>query len=156
MIQQGLIVAWSLVAWYIACRMTVDQSHISHNAPVPYPTMHYSEHKCAHFCSEWCIVGYGTGALWDMWDWSIGMIEHRSYFETTKDSLYHTHRACLFWVYGGKIDHSVTELYYCLIYCMFYLLCLFTFWIWGPASWKFKPKTCLEYLLHQNDFLWLW
>ena len=28
--------------------------------------MHHSEQKCAHFCSEWCIVGYGTGAFWDI------------------------------------------------------------------------------------------
>ena len=49
----------------------IDQIHKSHNAPVPYPTMHHSEQKCAHFCSEWCIVGYGTGALWDLKDWSI-------------------------------------------------------------------------------------
>ena len=34
--------------------------------------MHHSEQKYAHFCSEWCIVGYGAGALWDLWDWSIG------------------------------------------------------------------------------------
>ena len=33
---------------------------------VPYPTMHQLEQKCAHFCSEWCIVGYVTGALWDL------------------------------------------------------------------------------------------
>ena len=45
----------------VYCR---DQIHKSHNTPVPYPTMHHSEQKCAHFCSEWCIVGYGTGALW--------------------------------------------------------------------------------------------
>ena len=43
-----------------------------HKAPVPYPTMHHSEQKCAHFCSEWCIVGCGIGALWDLWIWSIG------------------------------------------------------------------------------------
>ena len=42
----------------------IDQSHKSHNAPDPYPTMHHSEQKCAHFCSEWFNVGYGTGALW--------------------------------------------------------------------------------------------
>ena len=36
----------------------------SHNTPVPYPTMDHSEQKYAHFCSEWCIVGYGAGALW--------------------------------------------------------------------------------------------
>ena len=48
---------------------TMNQSHKSHNAPVPYPTIHHSE--CAHFCSEWCIVGYGTGALLDLWIRSI-------------------------------------------------------------------------------------
>ena len=50
---------------------SMDQFHKSHNAPVPYPTMHHSEQKCAHFCSEWCIVGYGTGALCDLWIRSI-------------------------------------------------------------------------------------
>ena len=42
------------------------------------PTMHllhipqcHSEQKCAHFCSEWCIVWYGTGVLWDLWEWFI-------------------------------------------------------------------------------------
>ena len=29
-----------------------------------------SEQKCAHYCSEWNIVGYGTCALWDLWNWS--------------------------------------------------------------------------------------
>ena len=33
--------------------------------------MQHSEQKCAHFCSECCIMGYGTGAFWDLWDWSI-------------------------------------------------------------------------------------
>ena len=46
--------------------------HRSQNAPVPYPTMLHPEQKCAHFCSEWSIVGYGTGAFWDLWNWSIG------------------------------------------------------------------------------------
>ena len=45
---------------------SIDQYHKSYNAPVPYPTMHHSEQKWAHFCSEWCIVGYGTDALWDL------------------------------------------------------------------------------------------
>ena len=36
--------------------------HKSQNAPVPHPTMLHSvsEQKCAHFCSEWSIVGCGT------------------------------------------------------------------------------------------------
>ena len=46
------------------------------NASVPYPTMLHSKQKCAHFCSEWSIVGYGTGAFWDLWNWSIGWCMH--------------------------------------------------------------------------------
>ena len=45
----------------------IDQAHKSQNAPVPHPTMRHSEQKCAHFCSECCIVGYGTSAFWDLW-----------------------------------------------------------------------------------------
>ena len=41
------------------CHHTTDQFHKSQNAPVPYPTMVHSEQKCAHFCSEWSIVGHG-------------------------------------------------------------------------------------------------
>ena len=49
----------------------IDLINKSHNAPVPYPTMHHSGEKCAHFCSEWCIVGYETGKLWDLGDWPV-------------------------------------------------------------------------------------
>ena len=51
----------------------IEQSHKSQNAPVPYPTKLRSEQKCAskqkcaHFCSEWSIAGYGTGASWNLW-----------------------------------------------------------------------------------------
>ena len=44
----------------------IDQFHKFNNAPVPYPAMFHSEQKCAFFCSEWSIVGYGTGAFWDL------------------------------------------------------------------------------------------
>ena len=30
--------------------------------------------KYAHFCSDWSIVGYETGAFWDLWNWSIANI----------------------------------------------------------------------------------
>ena len=49
----------------IVTNCIINQSHKSHNAPVSYLTIHHSEQKCGHFCSEWCIVGYRTGALWD-------------------------------------------------------------------------------------------
>ena len=48
----------------------VDQIHKSHNALIPDPSMHHSVQKCAHFCSEQCIVVHWTGASWDLWDWS--------------------------------------------------------------------------------------
>ena len=51
----------------------IDQVHKSQNAPAPYPTMLHSEQKCAHFCSEQGIMGYGTGAFWDLWMWFIAM-----------------------------------------------------------------------------------
>ena len=54
----------------------INQSLKSQNVPVPYPTRHCSEQKCAHFCSEQCIVGYGTGAFWDLWDRSIAEVWH--------------------------------------------------------------------------------
>ena len=43
----------------------------SHNASVPYPTMHHSRQKCAQLCSEWCTAGYGTGAFWNLWNHSL-------------------------------------------------------------------------------------
>ena len=50
----------------------IDLLHNSHNAPVPYPTMHYFvTEMCTggHISvTKWCIVGYLYNALWDMWD----------------------------------------------------------------------------------------
>ena len=43
------------------------QIHKSHNASLSYPTMHHSEQKCTHFCYDWCIVVYGTGATFLFW-----------------------------------------------------------------------------------------
>ena len=43
--------------------------HKSHNASDKYPTMHHFVTEmctCVHISvTKWCIVGYGTGALWD-------------------------------------------------------------------------------------------
>ena len=50
--------------WHI---IAIDQFHTSQNAPVPYPQMPHSEQKCTNFCSEWSIVGFGTGVFWDLW-----------------------------------------------------------------------------------------
>ena len=34
-----------------------DQSHKSNDPPVTYATIYRSDQKCAHFCSDWCVVG---------------------------------------------------------------------------------------------------
>ena len=54
--------------WFATSRLRVPASLRRVYSPAPYPTIHHSEQKCAHFCSEWCIVGYGTGALWALCD----------------------------------------------------------------------------------------
>ena len=54
------------------CTLGIYLIHKSQNAPVPYPTMFHSERFCSE--SEWSIMGYGTGAFWDLWNWSIRSI----------------------------------------------------------------------------------
>ena len=53
----------------------IDPSHKSQNASVPYPTMQYFvTEMCTgvHISvTKWCIVGYLSDALWDLWDGSI-------------------------------------------------------------------------------------
>ena len=55
------------------CTLTIDwpnsqtpqcTSSISHNAPI----YHRNMHMCVHFGYTWCIVGYLSIALWDLWD----------------------------------------------------------------------------------------
>ena len=73
----------------------IDQFHKSQNAPVPYPTMLYSEQKCAHFCSEWSIVGYGTHASGDLWIRSIATVPVRQHQR----------------IYGKRNDESTMQNY---------------------------------------------
>ena len=67
-------------------KCVTNRSHKSHNAPVPCPTMHQSAQKGVHYCSEWCIVGYGRGVLWDCFR------SHKSYNRTY---LLHSDCRCL-------------------------------------------------------------
>ena len=49
---------------------TIVPAHKSHIASDKYPTMHhFVTEMCTHVhisVTKWCIVGYGTGALWDL------------------------------------------------------------------------------------------
>ena len=45
---------------------TIDHFHKSQNSLVSYPRKLHS-----HFCSERSVLGYGTGAFWDLWIRSI-------------------------------------------------------------------------------------
>ena len=59
----------------MCCTFSIDPDHKSHNVSDRYPTMH---HLVTEMCTyvhisvtKWCIVGYGTGALWNLCDRSI-------------------------------------------------------------------------------------
>ena len=68
----------SMVCWVQDCgnasALAIDKSHKSQNAPVPYTAMHHFVTEmctCVHiFVTRWCIVGYLSDALWDLWDGS--------------------------------------------------------------------------------------
>ena len=53
----------------------IDPSHKSHNESGKYSTMHhFVTEMCTHVhisVTKWCIVGYGVGALWDLYKRSI-------------------------------------------------------------------------------------
>ena len=52
----------------------VDPYHKSHNASDKYPTVHhFVREMCTFLLQKWCIVGYGTGALCDLWNRYIGI-----------------------------------------------------------------------------------
>ena len=81
--------------------LIIDQFHKSQNAPVPYPTMLHSEQKCAHFCSEWSIVGYGTDAFCDLW---IRSTKKQQTITRISDNPVHCHTSITRYQWGfGKV-----------------------------------------------------
>ena len=54
----GVLNEYTVMKWYIA----------SSTQNIPYVLALMTRHI---FCSEWSSVGYGTGALRDLWNWSI-------------------------------------------------------------------------------------
>ena len=62
----------SIWAWHDIEVLLIDQSKKSHYAPVSCPTAHHFVHISV---PVWCSIGCGTGALWNLCNWSI----HKSY-----------------------------------------------------------------------------
>ena len=66
------LIRWGIITSHRKYGDVIDLLHNSHNAPVPYPTMHFFvTEMCTgvHISvTKWCIVGYLYNALWDMWD----------------------------------------------------------------------------------------
>ena len=54
---------------------SIDPSHKSQNASLPYPIMQHFVTEmctCVHISvTKWCIVGYLSDAFWDLWNGSI-------------------------------------------------------------------------------------
>ena len=74
----------------ITCNMVIDLLHKSHNALVPYPTMHHFMTAmciCVHISvTKWCIMGFLHDASWDLWDGSFAKVAHVLVFELTKNT----------------------------------------------------------------------
>ena len=82
---------------------TIDQPRKFQNAPVPYPTMLHSEQKCAQFCSEWSIVEYRAGALWELEISLIWLYTNETFL------LYWRSKCCINFVYVN-FETVVSEL----------------------------------------------
>ena len=70
----------------------IEPSHKSHNASDKYPTMHpFVTEMCTSVhisVKKWCFVGYGTGALWDLCNWSIVQSVHKYETEPKIEYMY--------------------------------------------------------------------
>ena len=78
---------------------TIDPSLKSHNAPVPYPTIH---HFVTEMCTrvhisvtKRCIVGYFSDALWDLWDGSSIKVITLTSLSSPTILCGHTHTQCV-------------------------------------------------------------
>ena len=94
---------WSWMNTYI---LLTYPSHESHNTLDKYPIMHhFLTEMCTHVhisVTKWCIVRYGTGALWDLWDWPAQVTGIKKVFnhisiEIKSEFIFIVRRAGLLW-----------------------------------------------------------
>ena len=68
---------------YMHISWAIDLLHKCHNTAVLYPTIqHFVKEMCTRvhiFVTIWCIVGYLSNALWDLWDGSIVYLISHAY-----------------------------------------------------------------------------
>ena len=65
------MVTWLAIAPFIMHYTYIDPSHKYHKALDKYPTMHQICTCVQISVTKLCIVGYATGALWDLYNMSI-------------------------------------------------------------------------------------
>ena len=82
----------------------IDPSHKSHNASDEYPMMHhFVTEMCIHMhisATKWCIVGYGTDALWDLWYGSIEHLEPGCLYIPAALALWNSSKRSWKWTWG--------------------------------------------------------
>ena len=95
---------------------------ISHGLHLTNPAMirqistvlHFVTEMCMHAhisVTRWCIVGYETSALWELWDWSNRAYSCLTYFEgkLKKNNLLFISRMILnasrYWYFCDTIQH---------------------------------------------------
>ena len=85
--------------------------------------MHHSEQKCAHFCSEWCFVGYGADASWDMWICSLDITSfpvrarYGIYFQFKYGPMFYLCRCCVVSCKTGPCYDGTHKTYIICVMC---------------------------------------
>ena len=111
--------------------------------------MHHSERWCAHFCSEWCIVGYRTGALWDLWIRLIGL--------SPVSGSWYLPLGVLQWIWGGGYYTNFTN--QCsVIFLIFHHSqntghLLNTAFIFDRCQWSLAAVTHFKYGSHSKNLI---
>ena len=103
-------------------RQTIDPSHKFHNASDKYPKMHHFVTVMwthVHISvTKWCIMGYGTDALWGLWDWSIcmplGLCKETVKWSMTQKNLTGSSKT------GSYIDMETSSCHWPFLLCWIY------------------------------------
>ena len=97
---------------------SIDPSHKSHNASDKYPTMHYfATELCTHVhisVTKWCIMGYGTFALWDLCHTSFApfWINHDVWIKIETFSSKREFKRAYYWVKDNHICSGLISPWY--------------------------------------------
>ena len=138
-----LALNWQQTRCYEVLEGKQHLSHKSHNASNKYHTMHpFATEMCTHVhisVTKWCIMGYGTGALWDLcakfsWKMAMEMCKLQNDCVNSSDAGDGIFRL---WESLPNITHSLVGV------LQFYKISFVSFGEYWPLFWR-KPLCILQ------------